>query len=141
MNGLGSSLPLYLIDASAWSHYGSRNPVTGFIDHISHRGVIMTCPPAALEYCFMARNKVEHDNYRMRMEKLLQPLVHPTVHDVLVIQSALRGNGLVRAAGASDTLIATYAMLNNATVISCDKDFGHIAAARDGALRQIQLVP
>lgn len=135
----GASLPLFIIDASAWSRYGSTPEVTDFVDAIGRSGIIMTCPPAALEYCFMARNKAEHDTFRARMARLKQPEVHPPVRDVLSVQSALWGSGLVRAAGSMDTLIATYALLHDATVVSCDKDYGFISAALDGRLKCVRL--
>lgn len=136
-----SALPLYLIDASAWSHYGSSMLVTERIDEIARGGLIMTCPPASLEYCFMARNKAEHDIFRARMSRFKQAERHPETADVLSVQSALWGCGLVGAAGSMDTLIAAYALLNNAVVVSCDKDFGYLSTALDGRLLQIRLKP
>ncbi|WP_411731794.1 PIN domain-containing protein [Paeniglutamicibacter sp.] len=135
------SLPLYIVDASAWSRYGTRIAVTEYIDEVVSRGLIMTCPPASLEYCFMARNKAEHDVFRSRMANFKQPDRHPAVSDVLAIQSALWGSGLVRAAGSLDTLIASYALLHNATIISCDRDYAHISTALDGALNYVHLHP
>lgn len=135
------ALPQYIIDASAWSHYGSSPRVTEQIDEISRGGLIMTCPPASLEYCFMARNKDEHDIFQARMVRFKQAVRHPEVKDVLSVQSALWGSGLVRAAGSMDTLIASYALLNNAAVVSCDRDFGYISKALDGRLQHIRLLP
>ncbi|EMY33921.1 nucleic acid-binding protein [Arthrobacter crystallopoietes BAB-32] len=132
-----ASLPLYIVDASAWSRYGTNRAVTGDLDAIGHSGIIMTCPPASLEYCFMARNAAEHAAFADRMARLKQPEQHPSVSDVLEIQSALWNAGLVRAAGPVDTLIAAYALLHDATVVSCGKDYGHLAAALDGRLKQI----
>ena len=89
----------------------------------------------------MARNTAEHDAFRDRMARLKQAERHPEVADVLGIQSALWGRGLLRAAGSMDTLIAAYALLHNAVVVSCDRDFGYISTALDGQLQQIQLKP
>lgn len=89
----------------------------------------------------MARNKAEHEVFSSRMTRLKQPERHPKVADVLEIQSALWGGGLVRAAGSMDTLIASYALLHDATVISCDRDFGHISTAMDGALKHVRVKP
>ncbi|MGV0738965.1 hypothetical protein ABQF35_19745 [Mycobacterium syngnathidarum] len=47
------------------------------------------------------------------------------------VQSALRNAGLVRAAGSLDTLIAGYAIVNDATVLAADCDFEHIASVVD----------
>lgn len=139
MEILGASLPLYLIDVSAWSHYGSTGEVTDYIDGVGSSGIIMTCPPASLEYCFMARNKAEHDLFRARMNRLKQPDRHPLGSDVLLTQLALWRNGLVRAAGSMDILIASYALLHNATLVSCDKDYGFISSALSGGLKFVRL--
>ena len=141
MHYAGLSLPLFIVDVSAWSHYGSGKVLTAYIDQIASNGVIMTCPPVSLEYCFMARNQTEHEVFSLRMTRLKQPEVHPNVSDVLGVQSALWGRGLVRAAGSMDTLIASYALLHNATVISCDRDYGYISTALDGALKYVRLRP
>jgi predicted nucleic acid-binding protein len=44
---------------------------------------------------------------------------------------ALWGSGLVRAAGSVDILIAGYAIANDATVLTADHDFDHIATVSD----------
>ena len=56
----------------------------------------------------------------------------PTVDDALDIQSRLWNGGLLRAAGATDALIAAYAIKNNATVLHYDRDFEHIASVVPG---------
>jgi predicted nucleic acid-binding protein len=132
---------LYIIDASAWSHYGSSDEVTRYVDQIGRSGIIMTCPPASLEHCFMARNNAEHDIFRARMTRLKQPERDPRIDDVLRLQSALWASGRVRAAGSMDTLIASYALLHSATVVSCDKDYGYIAQALPGELKYVRLIP
>ena len=50
---------------------------------------------------------------------------------VLDVQSALWNSGFVRAAGAVDILIAAYAIVNDATVLTADHDFDHIAQVTD----------
>jgi predicted nuclease of predicted toxin-antitoxin system len=57
---------------------------------------------------------------------------HPTTGDVLAVQSRLWNGGLLRAAGAVDTLIAAYAMKNDAAVLHYDSDFEHIASVVPG---------
>lgn len=60
------------------------------------------------------------------------PLEHaPDESLVLGIQSALWNAGLVRAAGPLDILIAAYAIRNDATVLTADRDFDHIAQVSD----------
>jgi predicted nucleic acid-binding protein len=46
---------------------------------------------------------------------------------VLEIQNRLWTSGRLRAVGAMDTLIAAYALHNDATVLHYDRDFEHIA--------------
>lgn len=58
---------------------------------------------------------------------------------MLGIQSALWHAGLVRAAGSLDILIAGYAIVNSATVLTADHDFGHIAKVAD--LRHEYIAP
>lgn len=50
---------------------------------------------------------------------------------VLDIQSALWNGGMVRAAGSLDIIIAGYAIVNDATVLAADYDFGYIARVTD----------
>lgn len=73
------------------------------------------------------------------MDALFPLRRHPTNQDVLDLQQALWDNGLMRAAGAVDLLVAAYAIVNDATVLSADRDFEAIAQATDGRLRH-QLV-
>ncbi|GAB3754884.1 hypothetical protein GCM10028864_35170 [Microlunatus parietis] len=68
------------------------------------------------------------------------PLEHaPDESLVLDIQSALWNSRLVRAAGSLDILIAGYAIVNDATVLTADHDFDHIAAVTD--LRREYIAP
>ncbi len=70
------------------------------------------------------------------MDELLAAFVHPSEADALRVQQALWQTGRMRAAAAFDCLIAAYAMANDAIVLNCDRDFGHIADAMGGAFRQ-----
>lgn len=58
----------------------------------------------------------------------LKKIAHPARAEVLDVQSRLWNGGLLRAAGAMDTLIAAYALKNNAAVLHYDGDFEHIAS-------------
>ena len=64
----------------------------------------------------------------------------PTPHAALKIQNALWVAGRVRAAGTIDTLIAAYALANDATVLHFDSDFDHIATVIP-AFRHQWIVP
>ncbi|MNY80172.1 hypothetical protein D3C86_2211050 [compost metagenome] len=55
---------------------------------------------------------------------------------MLNIQQALWKKGMPRAAGALDCLIAAYAVANDAVILCSDRDFGYLAAATGGAVRQ-----
>lgn len=91
----------------------------------------MTCPPQVLEFCHSARTPEEHDRHREQIG-LGFPLEHaPDESLVLDIQSALWSSGLVRSVGAVDILIAGYAITNDATVLTADHDFDHIASVTD----------
>ena len=78
-----------------------------------------------------ARTPEEHLLYREQIG-LGFPLEHaPDESLVLDIQAALWNSGLVRSAGAVDILIAGYAIVNDATVLTADHDFDHIASVSD----------
>ncbi|GAB49532.1 PIN domain-containing protein [Mobilicoccus pelagius] len=88
---------------------------------------LVTCPPQVLEFCRAARDPQECDEYRRRISMGFPLERAPEESLVLDMQSALWKTGLVRAAGAIDILIAGYAIANDATVLSADHDFVHIA--------------
>lgn len=124
----------YLVDQSAWTRYFlGDNAVVSRLREIeqSPSDLLVTCAPQVLEFCHSARNPAEH---RARRDWISQgfPLEHPPGEAlVLEIQGALWDSGKVRAAGALDVLIAGYAILNGATVLTADRDFEHIAAVSD----------
>ncbi|MGN6128123.1 MAG: PIN domain-containing protein [Humibacter sp.] len=121
----------YLVDNSVWARLASGDG--GVIARL--RGIerapsdlIVTCPPQVLEFCHSARTPGEHALYRKQIS-LGFPLEHaPDESLVLDIQSSLWSKGFVRAAGSLDILIAGYAIANDATVLTADHDFDHIAA-------------
>ncbi len=47
----------------------------------------------------------------------------------------------MRGAGAVDILIAAYAIANDATILSADRDFDHIAAVTDLAHEYVAPAP
>jgi len=107
----------YLIDNSVWAGLASGDA-----------GITARLRRIELEFCHSARTPEEHAHYREQIS-LGFPLEHaPDESLVLDIQSALWTSGLVRAAGSLDILIAAYAIVNDATVLAADHDFGHIAA-------------
>lgn len=124
----------YLVDNSVWARLASGDAgISARLKRIE-RGqadLLVTCPPQVLEFCHSARTPEEHAQYWEQIS-LGFPLEHaPDESLVLGIQSALWNAGYIRAAGAVDILIAGYAIANDATVLSSDRDFDHIAAVSD----------
>lgn len=124
----------YLVDNSVWARLASGDAGIAARLRRIERGpsdLFVTCPPQVLEFCHSARTPQEHTRYREQIG-LGFPLEHaPDESLVLDIQSALWGSGLVRAAGSLDILIAAYALVNDATVLAADHDFGHIATVTE----------
>lgn len=84
-----------------------------------------------LEFCHSARTPADHAHYREQVS-LGFPLENaPDESLVLDIQSAMWNSGLIRAAGSLDILVAGYAIVNDATVLTADHDFDHIATVID----------
>lgn len=124
----------YLVDNSVWARLATGDPaITVRLRSIERApaDLLVTCAPQVLEFCHSARTPEEHDLYRERMS-LGFPLEHaPDESLVLDIQAALWRAGLMRSAGAVDILIAGYALVNDATVLTADHDFDHIAQVTD----------
>ncbi len=107
---------------------------------VSSPEAILTCPPIVAEVGFSARNGPDHDRIRRSLAQFPECAQHPSTELVLDIQQALWDRGLVRAVGAIDTMIAAYAVLNNAVVVHYDSDFEHVAAVWP-TFRQRWVVP
>lgn len=124
----------YLVDNSIWARLALGDPVVSARLRQIERApadLFVTCPPQVLEFCHSAPSPEQHARYRERIS-LGFPLERaPDESVVLDIQSALWNSGLVRAAGAVDVLIAGYALVNDATVLTADHDFDHIAAVTE----------
>lgn len=120
----------YLVDNSVWARLATGDPrITARLRQIERApaDLFVTCPPQVLEFCHSARNADEHLEFRRRISLgfPLERAPHESV--VLDLQAALWRAGLVRAVGAVNLLIAGYALVNDATVLSADRDFEHIA--------------
>ncbi len=102
------------------------------IVELSSPGDLLVCPPVALEYGFTAPTPKAHTALADQLEAFGQCDAHPTQDEVLSIQSSLWNGGLLRAAGAMDTLIAAYAIKNDAAVLHYDRDFEHLASVVPG---------
>jgi len=121
----------FLIDTSVWARLATTPEVVKelkkFVELVSPMDLLV-CPPAAVEYGFTAPTPKAHAAVTEQLKAFGQCDVHPTHEEVLDIQSRLWNGGLLRAAGATDTLIAAYAIKNDAAVLHYDRDFEHIAA-------------
>ena len=124
----------YLVDSSVWVRLASGDSIVAARLRRIERApadLFVTCPPQVLEFCHSARTPAEHARYREQIS-LGFPLERaPDESLVLDVQSALWNSGFVRAAGAVDILIAAYAIVNDATVLTADHDFDHIAQVTD----------
>jgi predicted nucleic acid-binding protein len=119
----------YLVDNSAWARYILKSqPVVERIDRIvsGPADLFVTCPPQVLEFCHSAPPD-RHAEYHAQITLGFPLERHPDEETVLGIQRALWDGGLHRAAGPVDILVAAYALLNDATVLACDRGFDHIA--------------
>ncbi len=121
----------YLVDNSVWARLTLRDAaITERLRCIerSPSDLFVTCPPQVLEFCHSARSAQEHAAYREQISLGFPLEGAPSESLLLDIQSALWSAGLVRAAGTVDILIAGYAIVNDAVVLTADHDFDHIAA-------------
>lgn len=119
----------FLIDNSVWQR--QRQPAvhdaTARLMAAHPPWSILTCPPVVAEVGFSARSGTDHDTVRQSLTEFPECETHPSVALVLDIQNAIFYGGLVRAVGATDTVIAAYAVANDATVVHYDGDFEHVA--------------
>jgi len=122
--------PRYLIDNSVWARLATEPRIADALEELiasSRPSSILICPPIAAEYGFSARNGADHDAIVRALAEFTECDEAPNSLNVLAVQNALWTSGLVRAAGVADTLIATYAVQNEATVVHYDRDFELIA--------------
>lgn len=124
----------YLVDNSIWGRLASADEaITQRVRRIERApsDLLVTCPPQMLEFCHSARSPREYVQYRHIISMGFPLEQAPSDNLVLDIQGALWASGRVRAAGAMEILIAGYAIVNGATVLTADHDFDHIAAVSD----------
>ena len=122
----------HLIDTSVWHRYARSSAVQEVIDRLVSQGALLTtCPVVRAEYCFSARDSSELAELHSDMDLLYLLESSDLTARVQQIQSALWSTGRVRAAGAADTLIAAYALHHRQTIVTCDRDYVHIARALD----------
>ena len=129
----------FLVDHSVWARLGTAPSVFA-----AFRGILNTysptaiwvCPPTAIEIGSSARSGGEHTAVSSHLSAFLDCPLAPTSADSLAIQNHLWNVGLVRSVGAIDTVIAAYAVANDATVLHYDSDFEHVARVTPGFKHQ-----
>ena len=124
--------PRFLIDNSVWARLAIEPTVRAAFEALiiaNRPSSILICPPVAAEYGFSARNGVEHTRMMESLSAFTECDESPKSAQVLAVQNALWNAGLVRAAGAMDTIIAAYAILSEATVVHYDRDYELIGGA------------
>lgn len=132
----------YLIDNSVWQRQ-NQPAVRKAMDQLlapNSPWAILTCPEIVAEVGFSARNGRDHDLVRSYLRSFPECEVPAKVAQVLDIQNALFNNGLFRAVGSLDTVIAAYAIANDAIVVHYDADFEHVARVRPD-LRHTWIAP
>lgn len=120
----------YLIDNSVWARLSTDASVVDALKvvvDLARPDDVLICPPIALEVGFSARTGPDHSLLAAQLEEFPECTEHPSVEEVMLIQNRLWNGGILRAAGAMDTLIAAYAMKNDATLLHYDRDYDHIA--------------
>lgn len=125
------AVPRYLIDNSVWARLATEPTVKDALTALtaSHWAAsILVCPPVVAEYGFSARNAGELDILRSELSAFDECNEAPGSDLPNRIQHALWSRGLKRSVGAMDTLIASYAIVNDATVVHYDSDFDHIGS-------------
>lgn len=120
----------HLIDTSVWHKFASHAAVRSTINQLNTAGALFTtCAPVIAEYCFSARNAEELSEMQAEMALLMELSPQEMSVTAMQLQSALWRAGRMRAAGAIDTLIAAYAIVNRQVIVTCDTGFVHIARA------------
>lgn len=133
----------YLIDNSVWARLSTAPEVVAALKalvDLADPESLLVCAPIAIELGFGARTGPDHAVLREQLAAFAQCPEHPSADDALDIQGRLWNGGLLRSAGAMDTLIAAYAIRNDATLLHYDRDFEHIASV-EPEFRQQWIVP
>ena len=127
---MSSASVRYLVDNSVWGRLSTQPDVAAALKSIinlSSPKDVFVCPPIAVEVGFSARSGPDHSTLMGQLAAFSQCREHPDSQDALDIQNKLWNSGLLRAAGAMRTLIAAYAIKNDATLLHYDRDFEHIS--------------
>ncbi|WP_394771152.1 PIN domain-containing protein [Lacisediminihabitans sp.] len=121
----------YLIDNSVWARLSTDASVVAAVKSVvdlARPDDVLICPPIALELGFSARTGSDHSALMAQLAAFPECRDHPTNEEAMLIQNRLWNAGLVRSAGAMDSLIAAYAIKNEAVLLHYDRDFDYIAS-------------
>lgn len=120
----------FIVDNSVWQRLQHEPTVLeaySAFTEATRPGLMMVCDIQVAEIGCSARNEFDHARIGRVLGTFRDCPTRPSTADVLVLQRKLWSNGLVRAVGAADTVIAAYALANDAVVVHYDSDFEHIA--------------
>ena len=113
----------YLVDSSVWVRLASGDSIVGLRYDASSAppaDLFVTCPPQVLEFCHSARTLWSTHATESRSPSGSRWSTRPT--SPWSSMSRARNSGLDRSAGAVDILIAVYAIVNDATVLTAHYD-------------------
>jgi len=134
----------FIVDNSVWARLNTSPEVASAFRSVVNMASPMSiwvCPPTVAEIGFGARDAASHATLLSQLTTAFWDCPNaPSSADTLRIQSSLWSNGLVRAAGAMDTVIAAYAIANDATLLHYDRDFEYISSVVP-VFRQRWIVP
>lgn len=120
----------HLLDTSVLHKYPHFVGVAKAVNQLNENGAVFsTCPPVIAEFCFSAQTPEQLAQFQSKMRSLLLLESGALAPLVELAQKAMWAQGLVRAAGAIDTITAAYAMHARHTLVTCDTDHVHIARA------------
>jgi len=120
----------FIVDNSVWSRLSTSPVVVAAFKAVANLyspSNLLLCPPVAAEFGFSAPSGPDHTRLMEELAAFPECELAPNSRDVLDIQNRLWNSGLLRAAGSTNTLIAAYALKNEAIILHYDQDFEHIA--------------
>lgn len=127
----GTAPPRFLIDNSVWARLSTDAPVVSALKSVvdlTRPDNVLVCPPIVVEAGFSTRTGSDHSLLMAQLAAFPPCAEHPTTDEAMLIQNRLWNGGLLRAVGTMDTLIAAFAIKNEATLLHYDRDFEHVAA-------------
>lgn len=129
----------FIVDNSVWARLSTSPAIAAAfraLINLHNPANMLMCAPVAAEFGFSARSGRDHSELLEQLAAFPECSLAPSSAEVLEVQNRLWNNGLLRAAGATDTLIAAYALKNDSTVLHYDSDFDHLAAVTPGLRTQ-----